>query len=67
MRRLFCLMVSVLLGILFTLPLTTMADNVALNKPTTLHGYFNYQYTPPSFDGAPASSLVDGVYLEEGN
>lgn len=68
MRRLFWLMVSILLAVLFTLPLTAMADNVALNKSVTLYGgNFNFYNTPPSWVPAAPSSIVDGVYLPEGN
>jgi len=67
MKRLSSLPVSILFATLLIIPLTARGDNVALNKPTTLSGYFNYQYSPPSYDGASASSLVDSVYLDEGN
>jgi len=67
MRKLFCFMVTIILIVMFALPLAVMGDNVALTKPVTLYGNFNFQSIPPDYVPAPASSLVDGVYLEEGN
>jgi hypothetical protein len=66
MRRLFWLVVSILLAMLIALPLPAIADNVALNKSVTLSDLF---YNLPPWTGTPAdkSTIVDGVYLTEGN